>query len=119
MTRCVALLLTLLLFSCSKNKENVGSELYIRIENQSSVVLENIQINSDSWGTLSPGERSGYQRLSGKIYSPYGQATIAGQPTMMGNLVCGTPMPEPMASGRYTFKVIPASGYYTIIASRD
>lgn len=119
MIRCIALLFSVLLFSCNKNKEDIGSELYIRVENQSSVVLEDIRINNDSWGTLSPGESSGYQRLNGKIFTPFAQAIISGQATMMGTLVCGTPMPEPMASGRYTFRIIPAVGYYNIIALRD
>ena len=119
MTRCFTFLLTIFLFSCSKNRDEAGSEIYIRVENQSAVVIENIQINTGTWGTLPPGARTDYQRLDGKIYSPYGQATIGGQATMLGTLVCGTPMPEPMASGRYTFKVIPATGYYTIVAVKE
>jgi hypothetical protein len=106
-----------LIFSaCSREKEESTGEVWVRIENATNSAIEDVSIEIQNYGNLVSGAVTEYSQINFPIYAPYCSFMIGKQAFRAGWGVCGTPLPPPMSSGYYTFKVVnsPTPGYYTI-----
>lgn len=89
------------LISCTKDTTS-GTEVQIRLANNSSVAFEDATFNGENFGDLAPNEKSEYRTFE-KAYA-YGAVsmTIAGEP--YGWFPIDYVGEEPLSSGKYTFE---------------
>lgn len=116
---CV-LFCTLLLASCSKNKEEVNGDVLVRIQNASNLSLENVMVGDAVFGNTLQGTVTEYKKVTTPIYSGFCNYELNGQSSWAGYGICGTPMPPPFEAGRYTFRIEQVGqGYLTVIVTKD
>jgi len=93
------ILLTFILFACSKDNSN---EVNIRLSNASNVAFESATFNNINYGDLAPNQISEY-RIFERAYN-YGSVSI----TIEGEVYGWTPIDfvgeEPLENGNYTFE---------------
>ena len=107
MKRIYALILYfILVFGCSKEKNKIDSgEVWVRLENVTSFILERATVGSISYGNVMVGEKTEYKLVKEPVYSGYCAFMKEGMQSGAGYGICGTPMPPPFDPGYYTFKV--------------
>jgi len=106
----------LFLASCSKNENDNASAVWIRIENKTSVVLESARVGDAVYGNVGSTSVSDYRQVTTPVYAGFCTFEIGGQITNAGYGICGTPpLPPPLKNGYYTFRVVPAQGYFTVV----
>ena len=104
------------LASCSKNEGDKAPGVWIRLENKTSITLEAARVGDAVYGDVETSTVTDYQLVTTPIYAGYCSFEIEGQQTGAGYGICGTPpLPPPLKSGYYTFRVVPAQGYFTVI----
>jgi len=95
-----------LVFGCSKEKNEIDSgEVWVRLENATSFILERANVGAISYGDVMAGDKTEYKLVKDPVYSGYCGFMIEGIQSAAGYLTCGTPMPPPFEPGYYTFKV--------------
>jgi hypothetical protein len=94
----LTLFCSFLLGACSKSN-NVTSDVWLRIENATSIALEDIKVGNTGYGNAAAGEITGYIRMSEPVYAGYCIFQIQGRQSGAGYGICGTPMPPPFEPG--------------------
>lgn len=113
------LLVYILLFSACKKNNQANGKVNIRIENGTTLLLEDVKIADKVYGNIITGSTSGYAVITTPIYAGYCNFKINNQDVFAGYGVCGTPPPPAFAPGYYTFKVETALGYFSVVVTRD
>lgn len=109
------LLFSFLLSACGKNKKESVNNVWIRIENRTSILLEDARIGNAEFGNVETGRLTEYYLVGTPIYAGYCKFKINNQESGAGYGVCGSPLPPAFEPGYYTFKVEPTSqGYFTV-----
>jgi hypothetical protein len=108
--------ITIFAASCSKSSETETNEVWIRVENATSILMNEIKISDVQYNNLNSSSTSDYKLISFPIYAANCSFKVNGQDAWAGYLVCGTPMPPSMEPGYYTFKVgnTTTPNYYSI-----
>lgn len=114
------LIAILLLAGCKKQSAPPeAGDVWIRIENNSGILLENSTVGAATFGDVTDGQVTEYKKMEEPVYSAYCGFTKNGQFTTAGYLVCGTPPPPPFEPGYYTFKVMPlVNGFHAIVVEK-
>jgi hypothetical protein len=107
------ILLSLIIFPrCSKNKNEPGTGVWVRIENKTNLLLENAKVGNTVYGNLTSGILTEYSKISEPIYAGYCIFDINNQQSGAGYGVCGSPLPPAFENGYYTFKIKPGTQGY-------
>lgn len=113
------LLCGFLFSACSKNKNDSVNDVWVRLENQTSILLEDARVGNAGYGNVETGRRTEYYLVSTPIYAGYCNFRINNQESGAGYGVCGSPLPPAFEPGYYTFKVEPTSqGYFTVAVTK-
>ncbi len=119
----IVLTAALLLQACSKDKtKGDPGAVMVRIKNNTSASLADVHVADAVYGNLLPIAKTEYKTVETPIYAGICSFTVGGVTTTAGYGICGTPpMPPPLATGYYTFHIIPASvaGQYTVEVEKD
>jgi hypothetical protein len=91
--------------SCHKSNDATSGEVWIRIENNTSVSMNDIKIGDAAYNNLTPQSTTEYKLISFPIYAAFCNFKVNGQDAWSGFLVCGTPPPPSLEQGYYTFKI--------------
>jgi hypothetical protein len=111
----------ILVFGCSKEKDEIDSgEVWVRLENATSFILERATVGTISYGDVVPGEKTEYKLVKDPVYSGYCSFMIERMQSAAGYGICGTPMPPPFEPGYYTF-IVESSGtaFNTLAVTKD
>ena len=112
-------LMTATIFSSCNHNDAPVNDVWVRIENNAGVSLENTTIGAVTYGDIVAGSTTGYKELTEPIYAGYCNFKLNGQTMFAGFGVCGSPLPPPLAPGHYNFKVNAAPpGYFTLEVSK-
>ncbi|MFN8289009.1 MAG: hypothetical protein U0U70_02010 [Chitinophagaceae bacterium] len=105
--------------ACNKKSDPPQNDVWIRLQNESGIVLEDASVGNTPYGLVTTGQVTGYKKMDLPVYSGYCGFKTGGQFMGAGVLVCGTPPPAAFDPGYYTFKVLPAvNGYYDLVVEK-
>jgi hypothetical protein len=111
----ISLLSAVILAGCRKSKNDAASGVWVRIENQVNLLLENAKVGNTVYGNLAPGTLTEYNKINELIYAGYCIFNINSQQSGAGYGVCGSPPPPPFENGYYTFKIKSGNqGYFEL-----
>lgn len=113
------LIVTVVFTSCHKETTPPLTDVWIRIENNSGIILEDASVANIPYGTIAGSQVTDYKKMNLPVYSGYCSFSEGGQQKGAGYLVCGTPPPLPFDPGYYTFKVMPvANGFHDLVVEK-
>lgn len=96
---------TIMAVSCNKSNEQTTTDVWVRIENRTGNLMNEIKVGDVFYNNLNSQSKSDYKLISLPIYAANCSFKVNGQDAWAGVLVCGSPMPPPFEPGYYTFKV--------------
>jgi hypothetical protein len=104
MRKLLICLLACFALACEKGEMDA---VMVKIVNETSATMENVKIGEVSYGNIEPGNSSGYREITLPIYFANCQFTWLGNAQWPGHIYgfCGSPMPEPIKPGYYTYIV--------------
>lgn len=99
-----------LLLSVGACKKNVSSGVMIRIENETGFTLDSVRLYYDisnyNFGTILPGQKTGYTTFKSMPDGPAVTADSANTKLFAGHFIPPNTYPLPMLiSGKYTLKI--------------
>lgn len=120
MKRFLSLLVAIVVItSCHKQITPLSEDVWIRLENNSGIILEDAVVANIPYGTVATGQITEYKKMNLPVYSGYCSFSEGGQPKGAGYLVCGSPPPPKFEPGYYTYKVMPlVNGFHKLIVEK-
>lgn len=118
MTKLLLLASSFILIAIGCTKENVGEKnsngVFVRVKNSSGQSFDNGQVGTTEYGLIAANSTTDYKEITTPVYAIGCLLTDNEQSFYAGMLVCGTPMPAPVAAGYYTLELKPLTtdGYY-------
>jgi hypothetical protein len=115
------LLSSLVLVSCSKSNTEESQDVWIRLENKTTVALEDMKVGEVPYGNLVVDGITEYKIITQPLYAPTCQFSKNGDPINIAVWLCGTPpLPPTIQPGYYTFTIeINTSGYPIITFTKQ